>query len=730
MKKFKFLLLALFLLPVCASAQTTTAYGITFPNAHPRLFWTSARLTTAQAWVTSTNYAGVTAADSVPHLEASLFTCYVMSGMAGAAGTTAATACTNVLSWGTTQNFLTCSQSQACDNIRVYGYFEALILDWLAPGCRAASCLTSGQFSTLSSTWDTYLNNQNGFVWGNVGMPGSNYFAGMIRNENLKGIATYTEDTTASDALLADAANKTVSASTRWNDLQNYVTQSGTPGGAVDTTLATNGYALPQQEGSEYGRYWFNYEIYPLTSAALNGRDMWKETPAFESAVLSTIYMTTPGMTTNRSSYDFFQWSDSEDWVTNAAGPTDLYMCDAMSASAQEYSTISIGKLARSWLTLVGSANCDPSWLSVDPGGSSQALNTLPLDYFASGPGYLFARNTWTAASATSLMDQLQLECGNTTANCVGHAHYDAGTFQVWSKGAWVAKESTCYAETLAGYNDSGLVHCTDGLAHNVPVIGGMAEVNAGCTDGRGIIERLETQSGYSFAQTDLTKSYQNNVCDGGHPARENGDVVSVLRELYYFRGINTFVVFDRFQTGASSDSTTFTSHCEGTWTLSTPNATCVVSGEEAYYTALVPSAPSMVSVNEADNSATCQTGECQYRLESTNSNPGNTVSYALYTVQIGDSTGFSALTTSVVDSNSGNPSSGTFTATLDSNDSLVLNKGATSSGGTIVAAGASRSLTNSVEVMTVTDSGNIWAEQTNTIINGGTKFNTGTIIQ
>lgn len=124
-------------------------------------------------------------------------------------------------------------------------------------------------------------------------------------------------------------------------------------------------------------------------------------------------------------------------------------------------------------------------------------------------------------------------------------------------------------------------------------------------------------------------------------------------------------------------------------------------------YTALLPAAPTIAIVAENANGANAATW--QYRIEANNSNPGNVVNYNIYTIQLGDVSGFSALTPGIVDSTPGSPSSGTFTITLDANDSLVVNKGVTSSGGTITAAGSTKVLATAVQGMTVTDSGPVW---------------------
>jgi hypothetical protein len=236
-----------------------------------------------------------------------------------------------------------------------------------------------------------------------------------------------------------------------------------------------------------------------------------------------------------------------------------------------------------------------------------------------------------------------------------------------------------------------------------------MASINifGACSDGPGIVRRLESQTGYAFAVTDLTKTYQNAVCDGGHPLRQNPHVVSVVRELVYFRGINALVIVDRLQSDASSTSTTFVSHCEKLPTATATTVSCVDGTQKALYTALVPAAPSIVLVAENANGATAPAW--QYRIEANNSNPGNVVSYNIYTIQLGDASGFVALTPSIVDSAPGTPTTGTFTIALDGSDSLVINKGITSSGGTIKAAGSTKALATTVQSMTITDSGPVW---------------------
>ena len=695
-------------LTVFSATSTNTVYGLAIPAGHPRLFWTPSRITVAQAWVKNASYAGLNTSSARPLDDYDMaFTCYVMN-VAGA--------CSQVI---TDAMAFSPSGSNGVgagdDNMRRNGEWIMLVRDWLSPGCGKAQCLTSAQISTIDTNWSNWQSNQDSVTqtWGNVGMPANNYFAGQFRNDFDFGIASYGENTNAD-------ANLKYGTQSRWPDLLNFVSPTGTGKNGA------RGYALHSQEGGgEYGRYSLNYYALALASSALLGRDMWTETTGFKSGVFQTIYNTMPSVTTSRSMWDMFTWGDDENWTSGAncgyqshngpdghggCGASSQYYGDFMQAAANEFSGTAVGKLARQWISTVNPA-IGPIHKSVDPGGSAQAYSTMPLDYYSSGAQYMFSRSDW-AATGTSMLWQMGVYNGDNVGSVSwggGHSHQDAGTFQVSRKGVNLIRETPAYSETVAGYNGVGTVDASTGFAHNIPLVGGQASINvfSACSDGPGVVKRLETQPGYSFAVTDLTLTYQNNVCDSGHTTRENPYVAAVVREFYYFRGINVLLIVDRMQADTSTRSTTFVSHCETKPTVAAATIACIDGTQEALYTALVPAAPTIAIVAENANGANA--ANWQYRIEANNANPGNVVSYNIYTIQLGDASGFSALTPGVVDSSPGNPLSGTFTITLDSNDSLVINKGIASSGGTIKAAGATKALATAVQGMTITDNGPVW---------------------
>jgi hypothetical protein len=684
MKRILFALAFLWAVPVLAQ---TTVDGITFPSAHPRIYWTSSRLTAAQSWVTSTSYTALTTNTRPLDAYDNAFACLVMSN---------ATACSTAITYATGANDLACSTTTGCDDMRTQGEVYMLIYDW------AYSSWTSGQKSTFWGNWNTWNTNMHGVGWGNTTTPGpsSNYFCGAIRRDLTFGIATYTDNASASSYI--DYAMNT-----DWPALLNFASPSGTG------TFGTHGYALHSQEGGgEYGRYCQNYFALINSATSQMGRDLWidSSTTAFTGDIYEIIYNTMPSVTTSRGLWDMFTWSDDENWVSgnscgfishNSTGNTNttggcgaesqLYG-DFMQGAATEFGSQFAGKVARTWLSTVKPA-IGPIFASIDPGGTSLAFSNLPLDYFASGPLYAYAKDNWTSNGMTLL-----LQMGYTWGS--GHAHWDTGTFQAFRKGVPIIRETMDYSSLVAGYNSVGTITTQSGLAHNVPVIGGIAGA-MDCVDNPGTMRRLEEQATYFYLDADISGTYTNNICDSGHPERENPYATHVEREVIFYRDIPAMLLVDRLGTDVSTRTTTFLSHCEVAWTFNDSNHyTCADGTQVAYYTVLNPSTAAPVSVTESANSSGC--ANCQFRLEANNTNPGATTNYFIVVVQFRDSAG-SNLTPSIVDNGT------SWTVTLDGSHSATIIKGLTSSGGSVTISGTTTNLRTTVEPMTESATGIVW---------------------
>jgi len=658
---------------IYSSSATNAIDGLIIPASHPRLFWNAAKLAQAQQWWAGHSYTPNSTNPNPFDPYDTLFACEMSNNQSW---------CSAQINWAVNMSETSCYQSVGCDSMRVYGEAVMLTYDWLY------AQMTPAQRTSIINNWNTwqnYLDVTN--TWGNTTMPSSNYFAGAFRTDFGFGVATFGDNANAANFVNYGLNN-------RWAATANYSSLSGTP------PLGGKGYAMPAQEGTQYGRYYLSYHAIPLATSALLGRDLWQETTGFKAGVLQTIYNTMPTKTASRGLFDSWTWSDDDDWVAGSGlygggGMQSRYYADFMMAAAQEFPSTVIGKVARQWINTVN-PNIAPMWLAIDPGGSAQAFSTLPLDYYASGPQFAYWHNSWNS-NASSLF----LQMGQTFG--VGHFHYDVGNFQWFRGGSYLIRETPSYGTTVAGYNSSGTVAGNIGYAHNVPLIGGLPEVTAGCTDSNAVVRRMESQSTYAYIDVDISGTYTNNVCAGNHPEREDPYAQHVEREFIFFRDIEVLLILDRLQADSATRSKTFMSHCETSpVSIDATHYTCVDGSQQASYSVLLPATPALTVVNEAANGATCASNECQYRLEVNDNSPIGTQSYFLVAIQ-GLNAGGTALAPAVTDNGS------SWTVTIDANHSATLNKGMTSAGGSVTVNGATTNLRTNAQGMTITDNGPLW---------------------
>src|SRR5262249_47221513 len=154
-----------------------------------------------------------------------------------------------------------------------------------------------------------------------------------------------------------------------------------------------------------------------------------EETDYWRELVYSIIASTTPAPTTvpgvSGTGYTVFPFSDDEGWHERFQAQTH-YFPDFMVTMASYWPTEAIGRHARQWANMVGIA----PWRevqAVDVASTPLSFSSIPLDFYASGPRYLYGRNAW-GASSTAFMLQL----GDADGSTIGHQHGDYGTFQIW----------------------------------------------------------------------------------------------------------------------------------------------------------------------------------------------------------------------------------------------------------------------------------------------------------
>ena len=621
------------------------------PSGHPRLWWNAERIARARSWYQSNSFSPRTSPVEDRAIDNAFL--YILTGNA-ANCRTALDAATSITFPDLAANSPT--QGVASDGARWYGEKVILTYDW----CYAH--MTQSDKDTLLTRWNFYMDNLRQHSWGGAQMYESNYNWGYLRNMLEWGITTYGENPMA-DTFLSDALVH------RWqNNFVPYVNSvTGGRGGAW-------------QEGSNYGPAMPGYQTVPFMSATLLGRDIFNETNFIRENVFYLIYSTTPDRTFHKPSgdmyYEMFPFSDDErfsegGFVSKADGYGDF-----MTTLSDLWSDNAVGQYARRWVTMVG-ATRNRYIRAVDRGSAERDFSNLPLDYYVSGPAYLYGRNQWGAQATTW---QLQLGLSHDE----GHGHNELGNWQMWRNGRWLSRETTGYSDTVAGYGGSGSVDTNNAVAHNGLLINGTGgTARHENPTASYVMRRLESQPEYSFAVVDLSPAFASRAS-------------RVIREFIFVRDLETMVVFDRLD---SSSTKTFLAHFEQSPSVEQGSRVInAVNGSQALQlNTLVPSNATYRVVTEGGAVG-------QFRVEIDSAGGGQ--SYFLTTLQ-GKGSSDASLSPSVADNGSSytltlaHPSRGTAT--------IVLQKGMTSTGGSLSIGGQSFNLTEGMQDNSVTNNGPVW---------------------
>lgn len=503
---------------------------------HPRLWWTAERLALGQTWLKSEAGAAVMA-DALDEEQPDPLV-LAMQGVLAEDADSCRAAAERTLAFTMPADEL----SGTCDECR-WNPWPYIVFDW----CHSA--FTASERSTLIERFNGYLKTVHDHslepdAMGGEGEPANNYFWGYLRNELNWGIATQGENPQA-DTFISGALDE------RWSAWASPFFESGEGAGGVGI------------EGSEYGVYMQEHALMPLDGARYLKEDLFADSTYFRAAALYWIYTTTPTRTGCPGSgalyYQFFPFADDEGQYDPCMGfPSaqhDPAIGSVMNFLATQYGDEAVGELARSWLMQVQPAT-DPYVQAVAEAGVSRPLNELPTDYYAPGPGFFFTRNRW-AEDASVLLFQLNRTQGNG-----GHDHNDFGSFQIWQKGVWMAKESTLYAAWIDwGSAFSSWAHNTLSLSHDASWEGRPYGAVEGYPAGDPEVVRLQSTEAYAYSVVDLTQAYlwgdgwwYTEEQNGVECFREvNPYVKSAVREMLYLKDLNALVVLDRVE---SKDST------------------------------------------------------------------------------------------------------------------------------------------------------------------------------
>lgn len=655
-----------FLLTSCGSAQTqppspdeSSAAGLTIPASHPRLWWTPERLAQARTWYRANAFTPRTN-DYLGQAFA-----YLMTGDSRYSRSAIAFAMNQLL---------TDTGGTGSNGARWYGEIVILIYDW------CWDQMTAAERQTLIERWNTYMETLRKKDWGGLTMPQNNYFWGYLRNEFEWGVATWGENPMAESFL-----NHALSVRLR----QSFVPHSKQAGrGGV------------AHEGSQYGRYLLGYPVVPFVTSRLLGRDLLKEMEFFRDAVFYLIYTTTPTPTIGRSGngrYEIFPANDDQFFREGGSAEGEEYG-NFMLAATQAWPDSPIGEYARRWLVATGARISDFA-LSTDRGGFEREFSDLPLDYYAPGLQYMFGRTSWQTDTTT-----VHLQLGSPSAS--GHYHDDLGNWQIWRNGRWLSRETTGYADSLAGYANKGAEGTEKTIAHNTLLLNGKGLAD-GTRNGPPVVRALESRPHWFHALVDLSSTYRN---DKVSPRRErdNPVVSRVEREFVFIRPLASLVILDRLESNSSimpaaAVTKTFLAHFETNPSIEDANHVLAINGDQALrLTTLLPTRPDYRVVEEGGRVG-------QYRLEVETS--GSAVSYFVHVLQSREKNGQSVEAT-LSETQQGfvlalhHPEYGY--ARVELGKAFGLSEGGAEFSQTSVPVAITPFL-NRVQEITVTDSGPVW---------------------
>ncbi len=523
--------------PAARTGPTWDPPAVEVPAEHPRLWWTPARLARARARVKGHPFRP---RDDDP---TQLALAYLLEGDRPAGE--------KAVAWLRSLELNT--SGVASDAARWNGEDAMLVFDW----CH--DLLTAADRQKLIERWNGYVDTLNRKRWGNVGMEENNYYWGYLRNGIEWGIASAHENPQA--AKLLDYALRA-----RFG--QSFVPFASGPG---------RGGVLG--EGSQYGPYLVDYATVPFASAEAVGANLWDASNFFREAVYYLVYATTPTPTITTpgapARFELFPFDDDEHFLEQGGSAQSPELAMFMTAAAEHWSRDAVGRHARAWLDLVSPALplMAEGWPSPTP-VPRLPLTGLPVDYYAPGAGYLYARNKWGPdASVVDL--QLGMPQG------VGHQHVDWGTFQIWRKGRWLTRESVGYAVALAGWGGGGggkpaPVGCDGALGHNTVLFEGMGARSSENRRAHPRVLRVESRPAYAYAAVDLSESYRCSLEECRPERDDNPYAGSLIREFVYLRPLEALVVFDRAESAGDRKPA---DQVVKTFVLHTENAPALVPG-------------------------------------------------------------------------------------------------------------------------------------------------------
>lgn len=423
------------------------------------------------------------------------------------------------------------SEGRYCDRARWEGEQAIMTYDW----CHAS--FTPSQRATFTARWNRYISalNEGPYNWQR--MPANNYYWGFLRNSLLWGIASHGENSLAQGFIDHAIDARYTQTFVPWS---NTFGAGGVPG-----------------EGSQYGAYPIEYSTVALWSARDFGYDAYVASPYWDHVSYYLSYATTPAPTvgSNGSAFDVFPFNDDHNFLSGGSAEKSGY-ADLLGVLILRDPTSDRARHARAWLARTGT---QPSWwvrAALASAGGAQGNDDLPLDYFASGYTFIYARSDRTAAATATLLELGAL--GSQLRGGLEHDGREAGSFQIWRKSRWMSRESVGYrgSDYVRGWSNGAATSAEHPVAHNTVLFEGNGQI--GAFHAQPQLLRLQTAPRFTYAAVNLRDSYRSHAASVPQSqcwlARDDWPFAErVVREFVSLRQWNVLLVVDRLR--ASSDS-------------------------------------------------------------------------------------------------------------------------------------------------------------------------------
>jgi hypothetical protein len=317
-----------------------------------------------------------------------------------------------------------------------------------------------------------------------------------------------------------------------------------------------------------YGKYLDSYFTVPFQVWKDYGRALSDESPYFADMVYQFLYAITPKPTlhsaTRTVQFQAFPHGDQSVPGQGIVPAVNFETADYFTYAALHWDGTPLEGYARKFLT-----DRDPprsahiKILDAALGEPGTAMTSLPLDYYAAGPGHLYVRNA--PDPSTLMLFQLGSVDGH-------HMHADAGSFQILRCGQsecrWGTRETVNYDKEIVDETGSGGVSGDLVWAHNGITVDNHDYTPRSVFTNRPAIPRLTRTNAYVHGVTDI-RAYSGVAA------------TCLVREFVYVRAFDTAVSFDRACTASATVPKTTLIHCHERFQLASPGVYRCANGNQ-----------------------------------------------------------------------------------------------------------------------------------------------------